>query len=243
VNNLVAADFNGDGKVDLASESSSGSGIDLGTGGSTFAPSLVPFPTQQSEGYLAAGDFNRDGHPDIAFAGYDNGETIGGLPEPIQTNFALSLFLNAGDGTFAAPAIYANPQSFLSLATGDFDGDGQLDLAELTSAGVVGIGIFFNAGGGVFRSEANYPASEGGSDYGMGIADFQRRRQRRSRHHDGLESQYSRRGQRARSVHRRRRRQRQRSCLLSDRQRARHPHNRHRRLQRRRQARPRHGDG
>ncbi|HTA91843.1 MAG TPA: VCBS repeat-containing protein [Polyangiaceae bacterium] len=172
VNNLVAADFNGDGRVDLASESSGVSGIDLGTGGSAFAPSLVPFPTQQSEGYLAAGDFNGDGHPDIAFAGYDNGEIYGGLPEPIQTNFALSVFLNAGAGTFAAPATYANPRSFLSLATGDFDGDGQLDLAELTSAAVAGISIFFNAGGGVFRSEANYPASDSESNFGLGIADF-----------------------------------------------------------------------
>ncbi|HTJ31321.1 MAG TPA: FG-GAP-like repeat-containing protein, partial [Acidobacteriaceae bacterium] len=63
---------------------------------------------------LLAGDFNRDGNPDLA-------ATIPGKQQ-------LSVLLGSGDGHFAAPANYrvsSNPQSILAA---DFDDDGVSDL-------------------------------------------------------------------------------------------------------------------
>ncbi|MGO9836596.1 MAG: FG-GAP repeat domain-containing protein [Polyangiaceae bacterium] len=190
--NMVAADFNGDGRVDLASQSNGQQfmdigadggaiGIDLGKANSSFASESVLYPTRETTGYLAAGDFNGDGHPDLAFAGYDYFETVGGpvgdsglisTPGPEPTDFSLDVYLNAGDGTFAAPVAYPNPDWFQNIATGDFDGDGHLDIAETTSSSEGGFGVFFNAGDGTFRSEATFVASTSWIAYGLGVADF-----------------------------------------------------------------------
>jgi hypothetical protein len=189
VGNMVSADFNGDGRVDLASQSNGTNGIDLGTdngvlgvdfgtGNGMFASHLVPYSTPQTGGYLTVGDFNGDGHPDLAFAGYDyvesgGGASDGGLvssPGPVPEDFALDVFFNEGDGTFAAPASYVNSQGFMlglpSIASGDFDGDGHLDIAELTA----GFGVFFNAGDGTFGREVTYVVDSGVA--GLGVADF-----------------------------------------------------------------------
>jgi hypothetical protein len=190
--NMVAADFNGDGRIDLASQSNGAQfmdigsdggaiGIDLGTATGSFASESVLYPTRETTGYLAAGDFNGDGHPDLAFAGFDYFETAGGevgdsgriaTPGPEPTDPSLDVYLNAGDGTFAAPVAYPSPDWFQGIATGDFDGDGHLDVAELTSTSEGGFGVFFNAGDGTFRSEATFVASTGWIAYGLGVADF-----------------------------------------------------------------------
>jgi hypothetical protein len=186
VGNMVVADFNGDGKVDLASQSDDVNGIDFGTGNGVlaihfgtgnraFASPLLSYTTPQSYGDLALGDFNGDGHPDLAFAGYNYVETGGsidskggvGLPGPKPTDFALNVFFNAGDGTFGAPVTYANPHSFQGIATGDFDGDGHIDIAQLTSTKPGGLDVFFNAGDGTFRSAVTYVAGAG-----LAVADF-----------------------------------------------------------------------
>jgi hypothetical protein len=192
VGSLVAADLNGDGKIDLASQADGVYGIDLGTGNGvlgidfgtgngTFASQVVTYSTPQSYGDLTVGDFNGDGHPDLAFAGYDyvmaggfiTPDGLVALPAPEPTDFVLNVFFNAGDGTLTAPVTYANPNWFQDIATGDFDGDGQLDIAELiTSGNSGGVGIFFNAGDGTFRSEATYVASTDWIAYGLAVADF-----------------------------------------------------------------------
>jgi hypothetical protein len=189
VSNMVAADFNGDGKLDLASESNGANGIDLmtndgvlgidfGTGGGRFASQLDRYVTPETTGYLTVGDFNGDGHPDIAFSGHnyvvEGGGIDGGigLPAPEPADFALAVFLNAGAGTFARPSTYADPGSFQNIANGDFDGDGHLDIVGLTYTTPSGFGVFFNAGDGTFRKEVNVVASAGWIDYGLGVADF-----------------------------------------------------------------------
>ena len=189
---MAAADFNGDGRIDLASQSNGtdfmddGSdggaiGIDLGTPAGAFATGLVSYPTPETTGYLAAGDFNGDGHPDLAFAGFNYIETVGGpvgdsglvaTPGPEPTNFALDVYFNSGDGGFAAPVAYPTPDWFQSIATGDFNGDGHLDIAELTSTSEGGFGVFFNGGDGTFRNELTFVASTGWVAYGLGVADF-----------------------------------------------------------------------
>jgi hypothetical protein len=74
------------------------------------------------------GDLNGDGQADLA--GMSN-STCGGV----------SVLLNSGNGTFAAPVSVASP-SWSSLALGDLNGDGKLDIAAPSGNGV---GVFLNA--------------------------------------------------------------------------------------------------
>src|SRR5438067_8466543 len=93
---LVAADFRGIGKLDLAVGPYAGKGIVvmLGNGDGTFqAP--VEYTTSKNPfniGDLVAGDFNGDGKLDLAAANFSQ-NTVGVL-------------LNKGNGTFVVSAEY-----------------------------------------------------------------------------------------------------------------------------------------
>jgi hypothetical protein len=187
----VAADFNGDGILDLASQGNSATGIDVGTddgvlafdfgtGPGKLASRAVTLPSPQTNGFLTVGDFDGDGRPDLAFAGYDY-QMMGGfvtdaggiaLPAPEPTNFAMNVYRNTGQGNFAAPASYANPTFFSDLVTGDFDGDGHLDIAELASTTAWLLGVFYNAGDGSFADEATFGPNPDWGGFGLGVADF-----------------------------------------------------------------------
>jgi len=98
------ADFNGDGKPDLAVANAGNSTISvfLGTGTGAFQPPIIlcgvgtsPSATDCGAGTspsaLAIGDLNRDGKPDLAVANTGNG--------------TVSTFLGIGTGAFKAPTI------------------------------------------------------------------------------------------------------------------------------------------
>ena len=116
---LVEADFNGDGIPDLAFVNGgvpSSVVVLLGNGDGTFK-TLPAVSTPGYLTYIAVGDFNQDGKPDI-FAFAANGTTT---------------LLGNGDGTFSAaagaqPIISPTPQG---IAVADFNGDGKPDIALL----------------------------------------------------------------------------------------------------------------
>jgi hypothetical protein len=188
---LVAADLNGDNRVDLASQNSNADSIsdsadggvlalDFSTAPGKLADQLVTLPTPQSNGLLTVGDFDGDGRPDIAFAGYDY-VMMGGfitdaggiaLPGPVPSHFAMNVYRNAGQGNFEPPVSYANPTFFSDLATGDFDGDGHLDIAVLSSSSAWLLGVFYNAGNGSFGDEATFGPDPDWGGLGLGVADF-----------------------------------------------------------------------
>src|SRR5207247_657243 len=68
-NSLVAADFDGDGRLDLAVADSTLHQVTvlLNQGGGAFQ-ACTPFPVGTTPVALAAGDFNGDGLPDLAVA-------------------------------------------------------------------------------------------------------------------------------------------------------------------------------
>jgi FG-GAP repeat. len=114
-NTHIAADFNGDGKLDLA-----GAGINarvmLGLGDGSFRPQ-VEYPAGGYTQDLAAGDLNGDGKLDLVVT--NNNAQIG-----------LTVILGNGDGTFGAPASYPNDAGAdsPSVVVADFNHDGRLDV-------------------------------------------------------------------------------------------------------------------
>ncbi len=133
---IVTADFNGDGILDLAvlyaasnPSGQAGVAILLGNGDGTFgAPTEFAAGSGPNLFSMAVGDFNGDGKPDLAVAGYVEIDT-----PPFSLTPQLGILLGNGDGTFAPP-LMANVQSMKnpeSMVVADFTGDGILDLAVL----------------------------------------------------------------------------------------------------------------
>ena len=126
---ILTADFNGDGKLDLAVTDSVGNAVIilLGNGDGTFgAPTTIPVGNQPEA--IIAADFNNDGKLDLAIANYGDG--------------TITLLLGNGDGTFtqAAGSPYAVGQYAYQISAADFNGDGKLDLATANlSDGTVSI--------------------------------------------------------------------------------------------------------
>jgi hypothetical protein len=81
---LAVADFNGDGKLDVAY----GDALLLGNGDGTFAPALLLGASTQG---IAVGDFNQDGRPDLVVGGitvllnispFSSATTLSSSPNP-----------------------------------------------------------------------------------------------------------------------------------------------------------------
>src|SRR5262249_50856567 len=116
---VASADFNGDGRLDLATPNSIDNTVSvlLGNGDGTFQAARTS-STGQGPASLAVGDFNGDGKLDLVTA---NGSD-------------LSVLLGKGDGTFdpassaGLPAAAGLAQTPLSVVVGDLNKDGKLDL-------------------------------------------------------------------------------------------------------------------
>jgi len=160
---VAVADFNGDGKQDLAIAHFFNQGtvdILLSNGDGTFTPAAgSPIPIGNEVDWLAVGDFNGDGKPDLAL-----------VEKSVNT---VAVLLGNGDGTFTpAPGspnvVGANPQQ-VSLC--DFNGDGKLDLA-VTNAFGNSVSILLGNGDGTFTQPAGTPVPVGNSPEGIAAGDF-----------------------------------------------------------------------
>ena len=122
---LVCADFNGDGKPDLAtvSELSGVVSILFNQGVSTTAAGArtvvfsapVTYTLSQPGDTIIATDVNNDGKPDLIVGRY--------------SGKSFSILLNNGDGTFGAEDIYPTAGVVSGLTAGDYNGDGRVDIA------------------------------------------------------------------------------------------------------------------
>ncbi len=118
---VAVADFNGDGRADLAvttalpREGDSGVAVLIGVGDGTFRPAVI-LPDDFGAGALAAVDVNGDGRQDLVIA-HCCGST------------AMSLRRGVGDGTFQAAEPFLAALEPMALAVADFNSDGRPDLA------------------------------------------------------------------------------------------------------------------
>jgi hypothetical protein len=162
---LMIADFNGDGKSDLATVSfscgpfSCGYWLDVlfGYVDGTFD---TPVSTSLSAaGGAAAGDFNRDGNVDVAMV----------------VGSEVQVFLGQGDGTFKGPYLYnansscgSNPGN--DIVAVDFEKDKKLDLAIVCSGSLA---FLHGHGDGTFDPGVLYSLTAGvGANGGIAVGDF-----------------------------------------------------------------------
>jgi hypothetical protein len=157
---IITADFNGDGKPDLAAVNATRNAISvrLGVGDGTLADAIeVAYPSGVAPISMVAGDFDNDGKIDLITG----------------TSGSLSWLRGKGDGTFHAPATYSFPTSELDgteypyvpleLAVGDINGDGHSDLVIRLTAFKrsyqvgpgLGIGVVLGNGDGTFRGNGD----------------------------------------------------------------------------------------
>jgi len=152
---IAVADFNGDGKADLATANinSAHVAVLLGNGDGTFG-SAVGYLAANTSTSLALADFNGDGKLDIATGNAGS----------------ISLLRGNGNGTFQAALVYQNagPQG-QTIATGDFNGDGKPDLVSANSFGD-NVSVLLGNGDGTFQSAATYAA--GTEPRWVVVADF-----------------------------------------------------------------------
>jgi hypothetical protein len=144
----LVADFNGDGKLDIAvSEyvgTPAGTAILYGNGDGTFQAAIFPASLQGFSPSFTA-DINNDGKPDL----------IGGN----------QIALGNGDGTFTLKTLSAPPNSSYDVADiGDVNGDGKLDLLVVVTPRPYGYpdqcGVLLGNGDGTFGPLIDTPTLE-----------------------------------------------------------------------------------
>jgi hypothetical protein len=130
IGNLITADLNLDGALDLVVLGGVGFSVLLGNGDGSFQ-SPISFPLNMMTADLmqeriVVADFNNDHRPDLAVVSGDE---------------MIAIVLGNGDGSFASPVYYYYVGS--GAAVGDFNGDGNVDIA--------GSGVLFGNGDGSFQ--------------------------------------------------------------------------------------------
>ena len=163
---VTSADINGDGKLDVVTPSSYYSTISvyMNNGDGTLA-TKVDYSTgsNTSPRSISVADYNGDGSPDMSVANFNSNN--------------ISVFLNNGNGTFAAKVDYTGGSNPISVDSSDFNSDGKIDIvvANLNSNTV---SVFMNNGNGTFATKVDYstgnePNSIKSADYnGDGKADL-----------------------------------------------------------------------
>ena len=148
---VIAADFDRDGKLDLAVANQNDHAISilLGNGDGTFRAKVDYQAGTTDVAGLAVGDFNGDNKLDLAVTN--------------PSSDTISVLLGNGDGTFAVPAPYStgNPQDHPVAVTAlDVNGDGKLDLAVTNLNGKT-VAILKGNGNGTFQTKLTFPTTSG----------------------------------------------------------------------------------
>ena len=151
----MAGDFNGDGRLDLATANSLDGTVSvlLGNGDGTFQPQVT---YAEGSDAIVAGDFNGDGRLDLAVANYKDND--------------VSVLLGNGDGTFQPQVTYAVGSDPFAIVAGDFNGDGRLDLAVADPYDPGGVSVLLGNGDGTFQPAVQYAV--GSNPFSIVAVDF-----------------------------------------------------------------------
>jgi hypothetical protein len=154
---VALGDYNSDGKTDLAVLNQGRTQTDrkdfsvlLGNGDGTFqAPvGYAAGPAPAIDGTTM--DLNHDGKLDLVAP---NRDITGGLS-------GVSVLLGNGDGTFKARVEYAVDRNPQHVALGDFNGDGNVDIATANFSSN-NLGVLLGNGDGTFQAPSYYATGAG----------------------------------------------------------------------------------
>jgi Bacterial Ig-like domain (group 3)/FG-GAP-like repeat len=146
---VAVADFNADGKLDIAAADSVNGAVWIftGNGDGTFNSPTVSYPTGTAASALGlvVGDFNGDGKPDLAVVNnYSTGTAD------------VAVLIGNGDGTFQAPVNYPIAAPATNITTADLNGDNKLDLivplSGTSSAPGTTVAVLLGNGDGTFAA-------------------------------------------------------------------------------------------
>ena len=170
---IAVGDFNNDGHQDIASLNASSQGyvsIRLGNGAGGFTGSnTISLSSNDSHQSIAIGDFNNDGNQDLVILNF----------------YAVSATIRPGDGTGAFPEAYrsevilaeppwthpGNSAGPVSVAIGDFNNDGNQDLA-VANRNASKVAIRLGDGKGLFFGSTEIEVDNGAMPLAVAIADF-----------------------------------------------------------------------
>lgn len=147
--NMVVADFNGDGFADVAAQGLPNGtiGVILGSshGALTAQPKYVTACSNEYVYGIAAGDVNGDGKQDLV-------ATLGG--SSATCNHMVAVMIGKGTGSFDSPKYYptgaASTAQEMQIYLVDVNGDGKLDIVTSNSDG--SISVLLNKGTGSFEA-------------------------------------------------------------------------------------------
>jgi hypothetical protein len=160
--NVSVADFNKDGKLDVAIFNT----MLLGNGDGTLkgSPTIANF----GSGSMTA-DVNKDGHPDIVSLTIDAG----------TGNGSMNIYLNDGHANFTLAHSYVDPATvFTGFSLGgivDVNGDGNPDIVGYTYSERANwsLVVFLGNGDGSFQSPTNFPGGGPGTEIqGFSLTDL-----------------------------------------------------------------------
>jgi hypothetical protein len=146
---LATADLNDDGKLDVVmafprkAGDIAGAYVTLGNGNGSFQDARTVYTAPSTYAGLVLVDLNKDGRLDIVTSG-------GGF---------VSVLLGNGDGTFPFTGTdfpVASGTRIRSLAAGDFNGDGALDVVAPDSDGMT-LNVFLGKGDGTLLPAKQFP--------------------------------------------------------------------------------------
>ena len=144
-------DVNGDGHVDIVTCNNTANTVSvlLGNGDGTFQKAIdYSTGNNTSPEAVRLGDVNGDGKLDIVTA---NASTSANN---------ISVLINNGNGTFATPVTFGTATHPTSIAFGDLNGDGKLDIVT-ANYDSNNVSVLMGNGNGTFKSAVNYDCGVG----------------------------------------------------------------------------------